>query len=456
MVPAHLKFSRKEYDAIQYLLDWNCRAILLDHKGISYSRHISLLGAQLLESKSIVVFCRGPRQVSEWADLIRSMYPDEPIFTKANKDPRRNITAHDADTASRRWIVGDYREMQDIGMVTEHSIDHMIVEKDEKELPYDSTDVLAGLCSEILRTTFIAQSAEFWVDQSDYKSQSSIGVIQLILSEYLKVNRHMSKVPVVFGTSQTVAMYFRKRGRKYNPVSLFEASGTCFDLVMEKSSVHFKNNFSNTMLVNEGANSNRRNEGIQRYTSVEAAVCARAGASVDELVDRSLEGDTQARAHLEELKTVDWAKLKANMFYNNLRVMSSAEEKVVIVAKNQALRKFMSFSTNIVSADPGDSNIDQKLSNFVYPANNSLDFPNLPMGFKNHISNTIMVSDLITLDVRALEITEQVIFAEFDYDPQVLADYVELSKAFGFKITFGTMRGTFEERLAEKLLDPYY
>ncbi len=456
MVPTHLKFSRKEYDAIQYLLDWNCRAVLLDHKGISYSRHVSMLAAHIIGSKAISIYCRGPRQVNEWSDLIRDLFPGEPIFTRINKDPRRNITTHDNEVASRRWIISEYKEMQDTALVSDYNIDHMIVEKDEKELPYDTTDVLAGLCSELIRTTFIVHSADFWVNQTEYKSQASIGVVQMVLSEYLKTNKFMSKVPVMFGTSQNVAMYFRKRGRKYNPVALFEASGACFDLVMEKSSMYLKNNFSNTMLVNEGSNSNRRNDGIQRYANIESNVCSKAGSTVEGLVDRALSGDLVAQVHLEELKTMDWAKLKANMFYNNLRVMNSAEEKVVIVAKHEALRKFLSFSTNIIPIEANDPDVNQKLSNFVYPSTISKDFENLPVGFKNRISNTIIVRDLVALDVRALELTEQVIFAEFEYDAQTLADYVELSKAFGFKITFGTMRGTFEERLAEKLLDPYY
>ncbi|MNR88430.1 hypothetical protein D3C72_193680 [compost metagenome] len=456
MVPAHLKFSRKEYDAIQYLLDWNCRAVLLDHKGISYSRHISLFAAQTIGAKSIAVFCRGSRQVAEWVELIKLMAPGEPIFTKVNKDPRGNITPHSEETAGRKWVIGEFREFQDVSMVSDHKIDHMIVEKDEKELPYDSIDSLSGLCLEIQRTTFIVQSSDFWVDQSDYKSQSSIGTLSVILSEYLRTNKHMARVPTLFGTSQNVAMYFRKRGRRYNLVSLFEASGACFDLVVEPTSIHFRNNFSNTMLVNEGANSNRRNDSIKRYETVEAQVTGQAGQTTSEIIDLALSGDAVAVSRLELLKTGDWAKLKANMFYNNLRVMSNSEDKVIIVAKHPGLRKFLSFSTSIIDVTPGFPDTNQKLSNYVYPAKSCQSFDDLPFGFKNRISNTIMVNDLADVDIRALEVTEQVIFAEFGYDTQLVSDYIELSKAFGFKITFGTMRGTFEEELAEKLLESFY
>lgn len=210
------------------------------------------------------------------------------------------------------------------------------------------------------------------------------------------------------------------------------------------------------MLVNEGANSNRRSDSIKRYEAVEAEVSARTGKSVSELIDLALDGDIIARSHLDMLKTGDWAKLKANMFYNNLRTMAASEDKVIIVAKHQGLRKFMSFSTSIVDVDPADSNISQKLSNFIYPANNCMEFDDLPFGFKNRISNVILVGDLVSLDPRALEVAEHVIFAEFEYDAELLADYIELSKAFQFAITFGTMRGTFEEELAEKLLEPFY
>ena len=455
-LPASIRLGRKECDAIQYLLDYNGRAVLVDNKGISYAQYVSAIAATILDSKTIWIVCNGHSEIAGWRSTIKSVAPNDPILARVGPEEFSNATANPIKEGERKWLITSYKALLDSSIISEYKVDHLIFDKDDRDLPYDSTDALSGACLEIKRTTMVFQATDFWVNPNDYKSQSVMGLLSTLLSDYMRLSSTMSKIPLMFGTSQNVAMYFRKRARRYEPLRVFEASGVCFDLVTDKTSTFFTNVFSNNMLVTTGAHSKRRSEVINNYMLQEDKLCTRLGKDADGVVEAALAGDATARAGLDTLKTQEWAKQKASLFYNSIREVNTTNEKMIVVAKNPHIRKYIATSLNIVDIDEGDdATIAMKSANFVYPHAGYKEFE-VPKTYACRISNLVMTEDVSALDPLVLENANYVVFTEFDYDASMISDYIALSQVFDFKIIFGTMRGTFEEALADKLLNFYY
>lgn len=456
VLPKHLRLSRKEHDAIQYMLDWNGRAVLLDMAGISFARHIMTLTAQLLDSKSIWILCHTPTDVLEWRQVLLDLFPDDAIY--ADVDKRIKNTTGNTDDTERRWLITTHHYVNDLDMVGNFKIDHVVFEKTLKDISYDSNDAILGLFQEMRKVSVLLQATDFWTDLSHYRSIQTTTILGSLISNYLRTNRHMAQVPSHFSTSQDVALYFRTRGRKYSPVSLFEASGACFDLILDKESTNFKNIFSSSMLVSAGAHSNRRSEVIRKYADEEAKLIERTGRTISETVDEALRGNKVAQVDLDGLKSPDWGKLKANAFYNLINAANSVEEKTIVVASHGMIRRYMSTTLNAVSLDDNLSPevMNRKCANFVYPNPQYETFDGIPAYYECRIQNTVMTDNLVSLDPRVIEAADTVVVTEFQYDPIWIEELIELSRAFGFKLVFGTMRGTFEEILSERLLAQHY
>lgn len=455
-VPTAFKFSRKEYDTLQYVLDWNCRCVVLDTKAISLSKHVAIMGAVLTGSKRIAIFAREYERVGYWIKIIQEAFPDDVIITQKNRETHRKPISTNADieTAERVWIIDRFNAISDVNLITEYKVDHVIFQKDNADIPYTTTEPFQGICKEITKTTIVAETMDFWHDLADYRSQGSLGLLTSLIADYLQTNTVMARVPQMFGTIPKVAMYFRSRGRKYQAIGLLEACGACFDLVIDKNTADFKNLVSNSMLTDDGEHSNRRAEIIKRYDALQHRVERDMGKPISGIVDEALNGNKKARNCIDQLKTQEWAKLKAQMFYSTIRSSKIENEKFLIICKNESIRKYLMLSLNAIDLDNNPTQQEQhkKFANFVYPGDYK-DFSELPMGFNPRISNYVIASDLSALPQSVIERADQVYLTEFPYDAGMITDLIELAHVFKFKLVFGTMRGTFEEKLSEKLLD---
>lgn len=455
MFPAHLRWGRREYDAFQYVMDWNGRCVILDQQGASYARHISVLSALELGSKRVMILGANYELLMNYGLILKKLRPYDRITISPSKrgETKRNL-AQGKDDAEINWILATFDEAADPAFIGEENPDHIILDVDLRTVNYNLIEYLGGLAQEFMRLTTVAQSVDFWNALSnDFNAHSVILNLENLMSEFLGLNAFYSKIPVNMGTSQKIMQYFRTRGVRVDAATFFEASGVCFDLVADRISKYFKNVFSNNMLNGEsGDHSQRRSAIINRYTKAEDEICARMKMSVHSLIDMALAGDSSSRAALDAMKTTEWAKLKSHVFYNLVRESSKNNEKTLIVTRHPEIRKYMSLqlSASVLDAPSGR---DHQLARFTYPHPNTKLFGE----FKNiKILNTLVVDDIADLDERTLEVIDRVIFTEFPYDRADISDFIDLAKAFRFKLLFATMRGTFEEKLSEELLDPFY
>jgi len=459
-LPNALQFSNREYDALQYVLDWNARCVLLETTNVSYTKHIAVLGAQLMGSKRIGVYVKDYHDVGIWNKLLTNFCPDDAILIRPN-DPKKsleNVTDNDVETAPRVWIVDRWQMARDTSVVTEYKIDHIIVGRGKCDFSYDVSDSIEALCGEIPRATIIMETTEFWQNLGDYQNQATIGYISSLVTGYLKLHLTVASIPLVFTSFTDIAISFRSRGRKFQPVRLFEASGVCFNLVMDRTYKDFKILQSNSMLVDSGDHSNRRSEIITGYRKQQARAVADYGATIDEIVDHALDGSTHAQQTLDGLKSAHWARLKSQMLTGLVKDFKATKEKAILVTKDENIRKYLMLSLGATYVSPKelDQEKHKKYANFVYPAEAYKDFEHLPMAFKPNYNALMVTDDFIGLPGEVISQTHHVVLCEFPYSGAEVGDFVELSKAFNFTLHFGLMRGTFEEKLSQRVLTGYY
>jgi hypothetical protein len=456
LIPSTLKWSSKEYNALQYVMDWNGRCVLLDTKDPGFARHVSVIAAKQLGSKRIMIIAKSHNMLLEWSILIRNICQNDGVTISEARGKGRT-RCWGKDSCETQWILAEYNEFQDVAFVSDEKPDHLIFDVDvHRSVDYSFLETFEALCDEFNKVTIIAKSPDFWNNPSDQNASSAINQLTMYVVDNLKLNLYHGKIPSLSSTSPSAISYYRPRGVRVDSPAFFEASGVCFNLVMDKISKHFKNVFSNNMLEPEHLhNSARRKSIIERYREVETNECTQLGKSIKDIVSDALEGDKSSCEALERMKTTEWAKLKSHTFYNLVRESTRTEEKTIVVAANATIRKYMGtqLSAQIISSTDSNSTIDEQLGNFAYPHPNCKKFT-ISGPYKR--TKVIVVDDITMLDERIFEVVDRVIFAEFPYDKETISCYIELSKMFRFRTLFGTMRGTFEEDLAEQLLAAHY
>jgi hypothetical protein len=427
----------------------------LDTEAVSFSRHIVAEAAVQLGSKRIMIHTMSKPFVGNWISMIQANYPNDTIV---HVDKIQTNTYGDPETDNRVWFIVQTDTVRNAGFIQQNKPDHLIVDRDKRYASYDVADIWKGIASELPRATFIYSVEDFWTNPDTPNNEIMFDSALNIVGDILGGSTYIGAIPVGLEAND-YETYFRMRGVKFSKNAFLEAIGACFDIVESETSANFDIEYSNEMLVSSlGDRSRRRTELITRYNAMETSLLLAHGTTQAEVVDQALLGDQPAINLLEQLKSQEWAKLKAHMFHNKIRNQNRLHSKTIIIARNEHIRRFMAMTLQTVDIDHNESleDLNKKLSNFVYPHPTARQFPYLPNTFVNKMSNTLMAKDFLNIDPRVLAVTERVIFTEYEYNRDVIADYIELARVLQFKLMFGTMRGTFEESLAEQLLSPYY
>lgn len=452
-LPNSPKLTQADQDALQYMLDWNGRCLMLCPAELSLTRHIVLIGAKLLGSKCILVSAKHDHKLEDWYNIIRQLYPDAAIYYEGKTARKHN----DPDQADQYFHLVKNNDITRSQCMKQHKFDHYLSDNDDFSVYYDFSEQNDGLASEITRSTIVGNVPQFWVNPTDHRSDIVIGNIFMRLQQTLKVSPNISKYLQSYANVE-LTTYLKVRGGKYNLVSLMEAIGVCTSTTISPESQNYLLLTSSDMLVTEiGDHSKRRTEVVTRYKSKEEAVIEALGGSMAEVVKLATQGSSTHIDALEQLKTSEWAKIKAQVFHRFLMVSKySGTQKTILLARTPALRRSMLISSMATEIDPSKTPREQQeiMSNFAYPSPSHIRFELVPSDFKHRAFSTLMLRDASELDERILTAVDRLVVCEYGYSRADIDDLIMLSKIYGFRLIFGTMRGTFEDELSDNLLKP--
>lgn len=457
--PKGFSWSKREFNALQYVLDWNGRCILAYEKSApGYAKHVALIAAKQLGSKRVMITTQRDVGFQEYIGIIPQLFPDHAL---AYSDAKSGdlIYAHGDETYEHQWFVHQARGLSTNSKTIDTTKpDHHIADLDSvTQIEYTFVELFKALCGEFSRTTVLVGCQEFWNTTMEQHVVASKAHITHILDDYLGLSSFHARVPHVSHTSKTPLQYYRARGVRMDSIAFYEASGACFSLVADKPTKFFRNVISSGLIGNTSDRSSRRAEMFQRYQQNEAQQCERLGKTLEQVVDSALDGNKESREALNAMQSEKWAKLKASALYSVIRDTVTTEEKTLIVAANPVIVRNLSAQTGATVYDSaGASSLQQTMmSNFVYPHPNASQF-NRPANDKtfNRIK-TLLIENILDVDERVLEATDRLVIAEFPYDREIMQAYVDLAQVFRFRMFFATMRGTFEDYLSEQLVAPY-
>jgi len=451
-LPSTLKLSQAEQNALQYMLDWNGRCLMLSPQELSLTRHVVLMGIKLLGSKRVLITSKRDQRLEDWHSIIKQLFPDAAIHFEGKPDLKQG----NPEQADLFFYLIRNNSIARSKCVQQNKFDHYVSDDDDFSVNYDFSEHHDGLASEFMRTTLVGSVPQFWINPSDTRSDIILGNIFMRLQQTLKVSPNISKYLHSYANME-ITSYLKVRGGKYNLVSLMESIGVCTSTTIGEESQHYLMLSSSDMLVTEiGDHSKRRSEVVLRYKRKEEAVIEALGSSMAEVVTLAMQGSSEHIDALEQLKTTEWAKIKTQMFHKHLMASRGTNPKTIILANNTALRRSLIISSLAIEFDRTKPEREQQevLSNFAFPSPSYREFELIPDTFKNRSCPTIIMRDITELDVRILTAVDRMIIAEYGYSRADIDDLITLSKIYGFRLIFGTMRGTFEDELSDNLLKP--
>jgi hypothetical protein len=413
-----LRFSKREYDAIQYVLDWNGRCALLVNREVDLVKHVLVHSIKLLNSNNIVVFANGNASSYSWRKVISEVFPQDNIafFIKS-----KLTYFSDYNPSRPTWTLIEGNS-NFYSILDNHTFDHMIIDNTYNPL-YETDSLLNGLALEISKTTVILKISDFWKNNKD----TSIGAISECLVEKLKLHKDLNFIPTQM-QSQVMHSYFHNRKTRFDALNFFEAVGAYSGMLKEHRLARYTTIQDSSFSIIPYDTSNRLVSAISTYRTTEHKILSESNHTVKSLVTSALMGNKESLENLNKLKTSAWLKYKANSLYEMLLTLKKSKRISLLIYESPEIKKIiMSTITNIHS-------IEESVPASLKP--NSLCLTNdisiITHEMFNNISNLVFLENLT--------------------DKQTMSDISKLSDIYGFNIIFSVMNGTFDVELTEQLI----
>lgn len=436
-----VSLASDEMDVMQYLLDRNHRAIIpLDGSKPSTYRNI-LLAASLSDSKRILVVVRDQLERENIIKGLSDFYPNDHVLTEVEQA---------LDETNRHWFVCQYRQIGDTKFVSNLKIDHLVCLDHERSPPYDVVERIQILVKEIYRSTLTFRTTNFWLDFSNEANGSECIRVKDFIQSYFGELPYYLEAFCESRFSSKAIQYLRSDKRKYDLKAALLLSGFCVDAIEPSSRtaprVIANDNFYRSPFNVSTKFDGRRREEIQSYHKAVKALEQNVGMSLDDIIDRTLQGDKTFIPKLDALKTKAWNKQKANMFFDYLRRSNNFDERTIVVSPFETTRRQITLTMRAIDVTPEHESAKKRIfGEFLSPDLNDSDYP-IPDGVVK-FNRIILVDDIKNLPDSVLMGATKIIFTEYPYTYGDIEDLQMLSSALQTELYFGWCRGTFEDTL---------
>lgn len=452
-----------EITALQHVMDWQGRAMLLD-EGHAGGRKVALASAFLNGGRTLILV--QPTYYAQWATMVREVWPDANISVfgnpryapKGTAYPRGvNFTEHpdmEADV-----FISSYGGIIWNDFVGKTIVDQTIVEEMDhlNAVNYKWTDAVQSLFHELPRPLLLQNVYNLPNDagrdnMSSLQSGGSraLDFIGQMISKYLWAGIH-TITPFTQGSPREVQDYLDRKN--YSGVdmlkilNLFGVNSSLLDNVDgSKPPLTF---FDDCIRLLQGDH-HRKDSGLRRFTEREREMVEATGRSIPQLVSSALKDDVPSQTLVGQLKTTQWANLKAQHIKAIHGNMTNKTTKSLFLVENTDLERALrlQFGNQIDTAAP-----DPNLAQF------RMAYPNWIAGYQapNHnytrcYNMMVTIDDLINYPA-FLSISNFLFLA----DTPVSQEFYELVKQAadheGTQIVITMIRSTFEEEIFKKIAE---
>lgn len=461
---SNLNLDDTDLKALQHVTDWNNRAMILD-SGDYRARRVALASAWIRPKSQTLILAK-PQHYAEWVTLIKESWPQASISVFGN--PRYQVKGtvypdgvefstspdHTAD-----FLVTSYGSVIWNGLLSKTIPALTIVEELDSNgsAHYTWQNAIEGLFIELPAVIFIqninnlpsSPGSSVLASLQTHGGVASSFVFNLV-SNYLWCG---NKTPNAFGSSSQNGLSTYLSARGYSGVDnfkIFPIFGISTHLILDSKAATRPLDFYDQTIKDLRSNS-RKDSGLVRLIHRERDLEARAGQSIKNIVQDAFNGDDAARALIGQIKTQQWATLKAQAIKRVLDQVSTRITRTLVVAQNSDLIRALHLQLCTYNGDmrrihandlTSSPNREKLIRRYIHPT---------PGGSTDEMEASQTVSVLIVkptdLDNADLLLhTNFVMLAEYPADKftyQVIKeDYVDRC---GARLIQCTLRGTFEE-----------
>lgn len=441
--------------ALQYVVDWNYRSILLDTDYVR-CRRVALAAMMLRGCDKITILSR-PNHYSVWARAIREVWPEDSICVYGNpryhKDDSgypEGVSFADRSDASSRWQITSYGAFIYNDSLGRGFPDQLIVDELDGDDSYNYrwSNAIAAMYTEVpqILTLFNLRS---------YQPNDSVDLLGYLqtpgspLNSYLVTLINECLIP---NNSSVVGLYSPSASPtgkdawdtytgRTDFIHMLPLLGVCVDLINHGSSntlSFYDLDFANPKLPSTGG---------RKQIAAEDSIKLSTGLTMEQLVRTALDDAPLARERLSELKTPSWCSAKSHAVSGVVKQLNSRNNRLLVLAEHPTVFRNLMIQTRC------DTLSDTPLLNttrarFVHPHEEwrSYGIDEIPPPV-----NVLVLRNLDLVDVPVLNVTTHLVLAEWPHDPQVMQGIRELCELMGIRLVHVSLLNTFEQTLQDVL-----
>lgn len=458
------KLSNGAIQALQHVMDWNGRAMLLD-TGNDVSRTVALASIWLRGGRTLLMV--KPEHYGEWATLIRKSWPDakisvfgNPRYIKTSTPYPEGISCVETPDLTADFIITSYGSVIWHNVMAESGIDQTIVEELDFNgaVHYNWEEAVKGmffeLPSPLLIQNIYGLPAEQGMDQMnslEVANSASLAFLGKNIHHYLWSGLPISK-PLNNFSFREAMDYMANRYQNISPLKLLNLYGVSSHLLGEKDGSQDPLIFHSSVIARHAHGRGSNGNGYVRYIELERDLVHRMNVSRTDLVRRALDGDTVVQGLIGALRTNQWSNLKAGHIKQIHGSLANKSTRCLFLAENPDLRRNLKlqFSTQIDSFAQ-ESDRDLVTGRFLHPQ--FYHKLTLEQFYQIKPLANLMVSINDLINVPELMPKAGLLFLpELPLDREVFNIIREAAVASGTRLVISVLDETLEEKIYQQLL----
>lgn len=453
-------------ETLQFVQDWRGRAMLLE-SGNERARIVALANAALRGGKTLIL--AQPLFYAQWAELILAAHPDAKInlFGNPRYEPKDATYPGGLEFETRPDYEADFMITSYGSVIWHDMVEHMDVNQTIVEeldhlgsINYKWNEAVGGLFHEIPAPLFIQNIHNLPNDTgrdnmaslqtSGSKAIQYVGqIVHQLMWNNLAVTR-----PLVAGTMRDVEGYLGAQQYKnadlLNILHSFGVSSHLLDDQGNKSNLTF---FDDTVSQLKAERNIRSSHGLLRFVEREEELERSKGLDIDELVQRALDGSLVTQELIGDLRTHQWANLKAQHLKAVHTNLTNRTSKNLFLVSNADLKRNLRLQFGVMIEDySAVSDCRYTASRFLYPNNILSGLSLMQLQNIKHLYNLIVDVDDLIREPILLETANFLFVPEWPLDREIYQAIKGAADASGTRMVTSVLNGTFEEIIHTKLL----
>jgi hypothetical protein len=456
------KFNQYEYAAIQHVLDWNGRSMLLD-SGVDRLRTIALASVWIRPAGQTLILSR-PRDYADWVDAIREIWPNATVSVFGNqrhvardKPLPDGYDFSEIPDISADFLITSYGGMiwNDIHVLD--SLKYTIVEElsDTKQINHKWEEALLGAFKELQAPLLLQDITMLPKDKganvvTSLSTSSSQAIHQIgeTLGRFVFGGSHLPGFVTNERGNKSLTYYLSMRGYTgHSTLDLLNCFGVSSDLLRDGEIKTDVVTFYDQTVADAKSKKLTVDSGIGRLINRESLVEDELGLRIEQIATDAVYGDMVSQRALRDLMNNAWASLKGQHVKKIVDDLFSYLSRTIVVSDNPELIRVLRLQFGKSAEHLGSvDNPDFVKARFA--ERNMFIGPN---GRAKPL-RILIASTADLLDPTILDAANYLILADTPLSVEDYLDMKDLSDEFGIRLVLSVQRGTFEEKVHSNLI----